>query len=204
VEAANGFGNRFLWIEVRRSKSLPHGGCFDPTALSYCAKALADRVRFAQKLDRLDRTSEANELWESLYTDLTKDRHGLLGAITARAAPIVLRLSLLYAVLACSQRVEVAHLKAAKAIWDFADASAARIFGDKLGDPVADEVIRMLRGTPNGMTRNDLREAFGRNLKRGELERALGLLYEDNLASYCSEPSSGGRPAERWFKKPSV
>src|SRR5262249_45073504 len=37
TEAANGFGNRFLWICVKRSKLLPEGGSPDPAALSQLA-----------------------------------------------------------------------------------------------------------------------------------------------------------------------
>ena len=41
TDAANGFGNRFLWVRARRSKSLPFGGNLDQAAIA----DLADQLR---------------------------------------------------------------------------------------------------------------------------------------------------------------
>ena len=85
-------------------------------------------------------------------------RPGIYGAITARAEAQVLRLSLIYALLDESALpaqaiIDTLHLQAALAVWRYCDASAARIFGRSLGDPVADEIYRMLQHAPQGMTR---------------------------------------------------
>ena len=42
---------------------------------------------------------DAMELWEAMYPKLREDRPGLEGAITARGSAVVLRLSLIYALL---------------------------------------------------------------------------------------------------------
>ena len=54
------------------------------------------------------------------------------------------------------------HLRAALACWAYAERSARFIFGDTLGDPVADEILRALRQQPAGMTRNEIRDLFDR------------------------------------------
>src|SRR5262249_3045032 len=91
------------------------------------------------------------------------------------------------------------HLCAALALWDYAEQSARYIFGDTLGDPVADELLRVLRATPDGLTRTEIRDLFGRNLHAHEIGHALGLLLEAGLAA-PSRPQTGerGRPEERW------
>lgn len=63
----------------------------------------------------------------------------------------MLRLSALYTVLDCSTLIRPAHLTAALALWDYAEASARRIFGRRLGPPVADVILEGLR-TPGPMT----------------------------------------------------
>ena len=85
-------------------------------------------------------------------------RPGIYGAITARAEAQVLRLSLIYALLDESALpaqaiIDTLHPQAGLAVWRYCDASAARIFGRSLGDPVADEIYQMLQHAPQGMTR---------------------------------------------------
>jgi Protein of unknown function (DUF3987) len=83
---------------------------------------------------------EASELWESVYDELTEGKPGLLGAMVARAAPIVLRLACLYCLLDQEQvQVQPPHLRAALALWRYCEESATYIFGDSLGDPMADQ-----------------------------------------------------------------
>lgn len=96
--------------------------------------------------------------------------------------------------------VTVEHLTAALALWEYCEASARYIFGQRLGDPVADELLQALRQHPEGMTRTKISEWFGRNRKALDIDRGLNLLAKRNLAYPHREgASSGGRPIERWF-----
>jgi hypothetical protein len=198
TEAANGFGNRFLWFCVRRSKLLPRGGGLDERELAPLAWRLKEAIEFGQGVGRVERDDEAWELWEEAYESLTADRQGLHGAMTARGDAQVLRLSLLYALLDRSDVVRRPHLEAALALWDYAERSAAYIFGDSLGDPVVDEILRALRRVGDaGLTRTDLSNLFGRNAKKEQLDAAVQALAEKGLAR-CELEETGGRKAERW------
>ena len=76
-----------------------------------------------------------------------------------------MRLALIYALLDCSPQIEVPHLAAALAVWDFCDRSTRFIFGESVGDRVADRILDELNcAGPTGLTRNALRELFSRNL----------------------------------------
>ena len=90
------------------------------------------------------------------------------------------------------------HLESALAIWSYAEASARHIFGDSTGEPLADEIRRVLLARPEGMTRSEIRDHFLRNRRADSIGRALSLLREHGLARVEVE-QTGGRPAERWF-----
>lgn len=79
------------------------------------------------------------------------------------------------------------------------------IFGDLLGDPIADRILRELRAMrPEGLTRTKITsDLFGRNVRALDLERALMTLKSTGLAFEVREEagSQGGRPAERWFAR---
>ena len=154
---------------------------------------------------RLARDGEAGDLWgrdnhpgAGVYAELSRDRYGLAGAATARAHAQVLRLSLLYAVLDGATEIRREHLDAALAVWDYCEASARYVFGDALGDPTADAIVKALRAAPEGMTRKDLRDLFNRHKQEGEITRACLLLHQRGLARF-EKVETGGRPAEKWF-----
>ena len=110
-----------------------------------------------------------------------------------------MRLACIYACLDCSPSIRKEHLKAALAFWEYCEASVRFIFGDALGDALADELLKALRNQPDGLTRTEIRDLFGRNRKAGEIERALCTLAEYGLAESVQAPTdSGGRPPERW------
>lgn len=200
TEAGNGFGNRFLWCCVRRSKCLPEGGEAHALDLGPLIRELGEAVRFARGIGEIPRDDEARETWASIYPDLSEGRPGILGSMIARAEAQTMRLACTYALLDRSAVVHKAHLLAALALWDYCDASARYIFGEALGDPVADEILRALKGAPQGLTRTQIRDLFDRNKRANEVERALALLLGQNLAESRREPT-GGRPTERWFAK---
>ena len=93
----------------------------------------------------------------------------------------------------------VAAALSALALWDYCERSARFVFGNSLGDPTADELLRALQGALSGLTRNEIREHFGRNKSAAEISRALGVLVRQGLARSEMEKQDGpGRPTERW------
>jgi hypothetical protein len=148
-------------------------------------------------------TSAATELWRNRYPSLTAERHGILDGLTARSAPQTLRLALVYALLCSADTMDVEHLKAALAVWDFCDASARMIFGDLLGDPVGDEILRALtRAGRAGMSRTDISGLFGRNRTAEEIGAALFDIEKSGRARALRVPAGQGgrgRPIEMWY-----
>jgi hypothetical protein len=198
TEAGNGFANRFLWFCARRSKALPFGGRLDEVDFSPLVNRLREAVSFARNAAEMTRDAEACALWAEVYEELSEGKPGLLGAVISRAEAQVMRLACLYALLDCSLIIRKSHLEAALAVWQYCGESARFIFGDSLGDPVADEILRSLRATPNGLTRTELSNLFGRNRSAREIGRALVTLSEQGLV-YSEREETEGRSAERWI-----
>jgi hypothetical protein len=204
-DADNGFANRCLWCCSVRSKSLPEGGRLYSVDFSELRKRFSKASYATQQSGHLERDANAADLWGrdacpgiGMYADLTKDRRGLFGAVTARAAPQVLRMSLVYALLDGSQEIREEHLLAAAEVWRYCQDSAKYVFGDAVGDATADEILIRLRATPNGLTRVQLRDIFGRNKSSEDVFRALLVLQAGGYARSVQEPTKG-RPTERWF-----
>ena len=201
TETANGFGNRFLWCCVQRTKYLAEGGEVHTLDFSRESAELADRLSFAKGTEEIRKDPEARKLWAEVYPQLSEGRPGLAGAMTGRSEAQTMRLACLYALLDRSHVIRADHLLAALALWTYCDHSARWIFGDALGDPIADEILLRLRQSPEGLTKNQIGNAFNRHRKRHEIGRALALLRDTGLAT-CEKEPTGGRTAERWRAAP--
>jgi hypothetical protein len=200
TESANGFGNRFLWVCTKRSKLLPLGGSPDAELLVALQLRLAKAVSFARQSRRVGLDEEARAIWCEIYGTLSEGRPGLAGALLQRAEPHVLRLAQLYALLDGSGVIAAPHLMAAVALWVYVEQSVLYMFGNALGDPLADDLLHLLRAAPNGLSRWELSNLLGRNQSAEKIGRALGLLARHGLA-HCVQvpPKEGGkRPAELW------
>jgi len=199
TESANGFANRFLWVRCARSKCLPEGGSLSDRDLDSLADLLRPAVAFGRTVGLIKRDDAARELWGRVYPDLSEGQPGLVGAVTSRAEAQVLRLSMLYALLERSGEIRLPHLVAALALWDYCEKSARWIFGDALGDAVADAILRELRRLgEKGLTRSQISGLFGRHRTATEIELALALLLEKGLA-HSESAGTDGRTAEVWF-----
>ena len=107
---------------------------------------------------------------------------------------------MLYALLDQSATIKRVHLESGLVLWEYCEESARYIFGDCLGDPIADEILSALRNTPAGMTKTEIGNLFGRNKTSAQITRALTELLIAGLARFLNEETNGRR-AERWFAK---
>jgi hypothetical protein len=80
----------------------------------------------------------------------------------------------------------------------FSERSADCFLGAALGNQVVDQILKALGNAPEGLTRNDLRDVFGRHRSSEEIGAALRILSERALVEVEKE-NTGGRPVERWF-----
>ncbi len=201
-DALNGFGNRFLWSAVRRSKQLPFGGDLHRTDLTDLIHQIRRALDHARTIGELRFAEDARPVWEAAYAALAVERPGLLGALTQRAEAQVARVSLLYSLLDRANAIGVVHLRAALAVWDYCERSAAYIFGDAVGDVTADRILDELRtvGT-EGLSETQIRDLFHRNCSKQKMANALALLRNQRKARHHKETTSesGGRPVNRWF-----
>jgi hypothetical protein len=150
TELANGFFNRFLVIAVQRSKLLPLGGHLSGRDLDHIRRQVVDALRHARREGPVPFASGAREHWIDVYPELSAEKVGMHGAATARAEAHTARLALIYALLDSSEHITDRHLAAALAIWTYAQASSAWIFGDSLGDPTADDIWTLAKDRPDG------------------------------------------------------
>jgi hypothetical protein len=200
TDVANGFANRFLWCCARRSKCLPDGGSLRDGDINRHIPGLSSAVRFGQVPGEMTRTSAARDLWHQEYPVLTSGRPGLLGAVTARAAPTTMRLACLYALADERDQVDVQHLESALALWRYCEDSARYIFGARLGDPTADTMLDAIRAAgAAGLTRTEISQLFDRHKSADEIVRALGVLADAGHVTVTRKMDTGGRPEERWI-----
>jgi hypothetical protein len=201
VEMANGFANRFLFAKVRRSKLLPHGGHLDFETLQDLGGRIATRLRQAQTLGRITMTDVAAEAWENNYADLSGDRPGLLGAILGRAEAQVIRLALIYALLDNKTQIDLLHLRAALAVWGFCEDSTTQIWGDMIGDDVADTILAALKTTGlAGLGRTEMSNLFSRHVSSARITMTLESLQRAGKAERMPGPTVG-HGEQRWRYK---
>jgi Protein of unknown function (DUF3987) len=195
---ANGFANRFLWICVKRSQLLPEGGELHRIDLSPLSKHLAAIVERARRMGELKRDVALREQWADFYGRCARGGAGLFDAATNRAEAQTMRIASIYACLDQCETIREPHLDAAMALWTYSEDSARFLFGAKLGDPVADQILEALRTAPDGLTRSDLNHAFQRHKNESEIQRATGILLKLGLIR-SEKQETPGRPVTRYF-----
>ncbi len=208
-----GLFNRVLWFLSRRSRALPESTLNVNSESKEFLDEINDILELSSKSDQaLTLTRGAQDLWgrnhsadRGLYAKLTSDRTGRWGRVTTRAAQMVLRLALIYAVLEYEDEVQVGHLEAALAVWDYCDESARYIFGEAgSGNHLADRILQALQvAGGGGMTRTEISKLLNNNYPAIVLTKALEHLRIMGLADCitCMPDGHVGRHPERWCSR---
>lgn len=202
VDKANGLGNRFCWVYTKRARHLADPQRLPDVEVNPLAYRIRRALEFGRTASTMRRTPEAAALWEQIYPELSKDYPGLFGAITARAEAHVLRLSLIYALLDQSNQIKPNHIISACAFWNYCEQSARLIFGDRIGDPVADRIMDALRVTSE-LSETAIHDLFGRNQKADRISKVLNELLIRKLVTLEERQGDKGRPQRVWalFRK---
>ena len=193
TEAANGFGNRILWVYARRSKLLPEGGFFDNQI--YFGEKFRSVIEWAKTVGEMPRSESFRMAWAQSYPTLTAGGQGLTGILTNRQEAHALRLAMIYALLDRSDTLDVQHLKAALAITDYVRETVEWIFGRKTGDPTADKILEYLK--TGEKTQTEISDFFDRNKTSEEIERAIKALVDGGRVTSRTEKTTG-RPRIFW------
>jgi hypothetical protein len=201
LSVANGFLNRFLFVPCRRVQLLAHGGeKKDPLAETGLKDRLAQVLGHARCAGELRFHPDAEEHWTTSYEEMSElSTDGVTGALTARAEAHSIRLALIYASLDGASSIELEHLQAALALWDYAARGADWALGDTTGVPLAEQLYRTLSDDPDELSRSQLRDSLNRNYPSAQVTEALESLEKAGRAQRRMRKNpNGGRPAEVW------
>jgi hypothetical protein len=196
TDAFNGFGNRFIWLTVKRSKLLPFSSSPAPDELEPLIRRLRSAILFARTAGCLDFTASAKDAWAEIYGDLSRDRPGLCGSLLARAEAHVMRLAAVYALLDERRSIDVPHLTAAVALWQYSEGSAEELFGNSTGHSDSDAIIRALRQTDQ-LSDTQISNLFGRHHSQARLDHAKLTLQSAGLI-HAAWIKTAGRPQRVW------
>jgi hypothetical protein len=193
TEIYGGFVNRFMFVLSHRRHLLPDGGNVPDDLLDLHAERLRDRLHIARSVRRMTRSASADELWREIYVDIAHDApDGLLGAIVGRAAPHVMRLGMTFALTDSATEVSADHLAAAWALWRFCRCGAEAIFGDRVGDDVADKLLKAIkRAGSAGLDLTGQSAAVGRHVKAARLKAARERLEAEGRIVTETVPTDG-------------
>ncbi len=194
IEAANGFGNRFLWWRVASDKLIPRPRPIPGKVFQDFAPRL--RAVMGLKAQQVEMETEAEDYWTEQYSNLRQDRPGEAGAITSRGPAIVLRLALIYAIVDDPRKpmIRLDHLRAALAVWRYNCESADMLFDSKTGDKLGDRLYHLIRSS-GSMSLKEFHRHLSNEQKRS-LEPTLRMMEQMKIIRSETIPTKG-RPKTR-------
>lgn len=194
----NGLANRFLWVCVRRTKKMAFPQPMDGDKVLNIAIRLAGTMKWVKQSANAEITLDkaARDYWETQYPIISADRHGAIGAVTARDEAHTLRLALLFCLLDFGSLITTQHLKAAIAVINYSASSAEYIFTTPTDEsPDAQKLLAALGEKP--LTQTEISNVFGRNKNRNQLTE---LLTELQTLNKIRKVTTKGEKRVMWAK----
>jgi hypothetical protein len=187
-----GFANRFLWVCSRRQKEVPLPLPMPEDELEVLQRRLLEIITTVQEFGAIEMSEAATQRWCEIYPQLSAERSGLGGAATNRAEAYTRRLALTYALLDGKNVIELEHLEAALALWQYAEDSAKYIFGGMMENPVAQKILDALESAPSrSMSLTEIHKLLSRHARKGEIETAINELVACGKVEVATEKTRG-------------
>ena len=188
-ELTNGFANRFLIVWAERTQVLPFPQATPQGVIDDLAKRTAEVIEFAGGLRPVDRdvhrvtlTPAAQVLYARLYRDELNDQSDgeLIAALLERRAPVLLRLSMLFALSDLTREVDAHHVEAALAWIRYWRESVTFIFtnaADETGvaetNEAAEQIVGFLRSRDKATRKQITTECFLGHATKTRIDAAL-------------------------------
>lgn len=174
----NGYANRFLWVLAKRQRLVPIPKRIPDQDFSEIQLEFFRSITMAHDIGLMSFTDCAASYWTDIYDDLSQDTPGIIGSVTARAEAQVVRLAMIYAICDQSKLININHIKAAQAFWNYCNASARYIFGDISQNKLDRFIHETLISSDIPLSLTDIHAATGRNQKGDHIKAALQLLCD--------------------------
>ncbi len=191
--------SQFLWTLMRPREAVWSPESTDREKLTGLTGRVASTIGYARKQKRVHLSAESEEMWRrELYPQLAQEPPGVVGTICSLGSEMVLRLSLVYALLDESALVLPAHLRAADAVWRYCRASVRYIFGQTARATLDKRIRNALSSGPK--TQSELHRHFGNNFAIEVLVAALSELQARGLVEWSTTGGGPGkgRPVTTW------
>jgi hypothetical protein len=192
-EMAGGTYNRFLPVFCHRNLILPGSRGASPELVGNLAAGWRTVLADAATVEHVDFSPEAWALYcDHVYPALSDDSTGgVITQFTARAAPYVQRVAMVYALCDHTNVITEAHMRAAWRLLDYARASAVHLLGNVTGDPKVNKLADAVRAAgPEGLSAEQIRRLF-RNSSRAERDRLTAELLDQPGYIRTQRPTKG-------------
>jgi len=191
TEMFNGFGNRFAWVSVGRTKIQAFSDPVSVRGWKVIVGKINEALVFSKSIGEITFAKEAIPFWEKMYIEIeSKTFPGTLDHILARSSPMVLRFSAILALLDKSKTIEVRHLEGGKLLWDFCETSAIEIF-QGAGDLVK-KILKLINSN-DVLSLTDLNAGLGRNYPKERIDECLAVLKDTQKISIKKELGANNR-----------
>jgi hypothetical protein len=201
TDLRNGWANRWLWFWAEKRQ-----GTFKQTGENKVDAAMqtfiGDGIEFARRMAApalvrapfsMGLTPAAEALLDRVSLELDVPAHGTVGVLRQRMPPIAVRIGMVAALLDQTRLVDVEHLDFGFALTDYAVQSIRAVFGTRMSDPVAQNIIDILRQPSDGwLSTSQIARSLHKSGDR--VNRALHLLLDAGLIVRETR-STGGRPS---------
>lgn len=194
--AAGGFLNRFLfvWVERRDGVLIPRPEQVELTDLPDETARVVQHWRKRGEVV-LEWTPAAEHYWDELYPSLTQPWPGIYGQMRVRGRVFVARLALVYAISDRSEVIDVEHVEAAHALWEYHVQSVERVFGTVTGNVHSDRIVAYLQEHGQATKAELNKEACGNHPEA--CDRGLAPLFEYGLIEVEEVAPQGERKGGR-------